>query len=237
MDTHDDSLRSSEREDAPPIPHPDSLELSDDEIRRLQEILNAFGGKQYNFTEAKYRGLELLRLTLMLLDPKGHEHHLRDPLLPPGFPMSPPPPHPAPIPQPFPINLDADHAREIERALRMLEDELRLVKRRPTHWRWALVALYEAVGHTLAQHRPASFLLYSGVRQVSKLFDAVAEEHPEIASARKAVEEVDRLRTTWITRAVTAWPVGSEQLPVIFRDARWVICHLEPASGLDSWDI
>ena len=38
---------------------------------------------------------------------------------------------PPPIPQPFPIKLDADHAKEVERNLGMLADELQWVKRRP----------------------------------------------------------------------------------------------------------
>jgi hypothetical protein len=182
-----------------------------------------------NFTEAKYRGLELLRLTLMLLDPKGYEHHLRNPLLPPGYPMSPPSPDPAPIPQRFPIDLDADHPREIERALKMLEDELRLVKRRPTHWRWALVALYNALGHILALHRPASFLPYTGIGQLTKMFDAVAAERLELSLVRESVELVDQLRTRHITLGVTRWPANLKKLPGVFLDCLRVIhrLHLE----------
>jgi hypothetical protein len=228
MDTHDDSLRSSEGEDAPLIPHLDSLELSDDEIRRLQAILNASGGEQFNFTETKYRGFELLRITLMLLDPKGYEHHLWNPLLPPGFPMSPPSPDPAPIPQRFPINLEADHPREIERALKMLAEELRLVKRRPTHWRWALVVLYNALGHTLAARRPATFLPYTGIGQLTKMFDAVAGEQPELLQVRDSVKTIDRLRTTYITWGVTRWPIGPSELPGMFLDSLGVIRSLEP---------
>lgn len=100
----------------------------------------------------------------------------------------------------------------------MLVDELRWVKRRPTHWRWALVALYNGVGHTLAAHRPTTFLPYTGIGQLSKLFEAVAAEHPEIADGREAVEEIDRLRTVWITKAVERWPAGSELLPRRFLD-------------------
>ena len=51
----------------------------------------------------------------------------------------------------------------MERALKMLAHELHYVKRKPTYWRWALVALYEAVGHALALHRPATFLAYTGL--------------------------------------------------------------------------
>jgi predicted Rossmann fold nucleotide-binding protein DprA/Smf involved in DNA uptake len=75
-----------------------------------------------------------------------------------------------------------------------------------------LVALYNAVGHTLgapAIQRPG---------QVTKLFDAVAAEHPEIAEAKGAVEEVERLRCAWITWGVTDWPVELKKLPGIFLD-------------------
>ena len=65
------------------------------------------------------------------------------------------------------------------------------MEKRPTSWRWALVALYNALGHTLAAHRPASFLPYTGIGQLTKLFEAVSAEHPEIADAREAVERID----------------------------------------------
>jgi len=237
MDTLDDSLRSSDEDQPPLIPHPDSLELSDEEIRRLQEILNRPGGKQFNFTEAKYRGLELLRLGLMLIDPKGYEYHLRHPLPFPGNPIPAPPPDPPPVPQPFPIKLDADHPREIQQALEMLAHELRNVKRRPTHWRWALVALYMALGHTLAMHRPPTFLPYMGIGQLTKLYEAVAAEHPEIADFRPAVEEIDRLRTTWITRAVTGWPVEVKKLPGLFLDGARVIERVDPSDSLGARQI
>lgn len=164
---------------------------------------NAGGGKQFNEVEAKYRGLELLRLTLMALDPRGYDYHLRHPIPFSGTPLPPPPPDSPPTPQPFPIKLDADHAWEIKRALKMLADELQWVKRRPTHWRWALVALYETVGHTLAAHRPVTFLPYTGIGQLTKLFDVVVGEHPELPQVRESVEEIDRLRTTCITWGVT----------------------------------
>jgi hypothetical protein len=229
MDTQDDASRSSEEEQPSLIPHPDSLELSVDEIRRFQEILNAAGGKQYGEVEAKYRGLELLQIVLMLLEPKGYDYHIRHPLPFPGIPLPPPEPDRPPTPQAFPIKLDGDHAKEIDRALKMLADELRSVRRRPTHWRWALVALYDALGHTLAAHRPASFLPYTGLGQLTRLFDAVVEEHPELPQVRASVETVDRLRTTWIARGVTRWPVGlKKELPGVFLDCVRIIGALEP---------
>ena len=115
----------------------------------------------------------------------------------------------------------------------MLEDELRHVKRRPTHWRWALVALYEALGHTLAQHRPPSFLPYTGLGQLTRLFDAVVGEHAELPQVRASVEEIDRLRTTWITRGVTRWPVALKTLSEVFLDCLRVAARLESAMRVE----
>jgi hypothetical protein len=228
MVTLDDSLRSSEEKKQPPlIPHPESLELSDEEVEKLRKILNESSTKEWSFSEAKYRGLELLDLTLMLLDPKGYEQHLQHPSLPPGAPLPPPPPDPVPEPRAFPIRLEADHPREIERALQMLADELRYVKRRPTHWRWALVALHDALGHTLAAHRPSTFLPYTGLGQLTRLFDAVAGEYPDLPQVRTSVQEIDRLRTTYVTWGVTRWPVELKRLPEIFLDCVRVIQRLD----------
>lgn len=225
MITQDDSLRSSDEEPTPLIPHPDSLEISDKEVRRLQQILNSSGGTQYTFDEAKCRGLELLQLTLMASDPKGYEHHLQHAFIPPGL-LMPQTPAALPGPQAFPIPLDGDHQAIIERSLKVLTNELRYVKRRPTHWRWALVAIYDALGHTLAEHLPANFLPYAGLGQLTRLFDAVAAEMPELPQVRSSVELVDRLRTAHITRGVTLWPVRLGQLPDIFADCERVIRRL-----------
>jgi hypothetical protein len=165
----------------------------------------------------------------MVTNPKGYEHHLRHPLPPPGVPFALLPPDSPRTPQAFPIKLDADHTREIERALKMLAHELRFVKRKPTYWRWALVAMYEALGHTLAEHLPATFLPYSGLGQLTKMFDAMAGEHPELPQVRESFEMIERLRTTYITWGVTRWPVDAKkELPGIFLDCLSVIRRLHP---------
>ena len=79
-------------------------------------------------------------------------------------------------------------------------------------------------------HRPASFLPYTGIGQLTKLFDAVVSENPELPQVRASVEEIDRLRTTWITRGVTRWPVSLKNLPGMFVDCLRVIQRLEPAA-------
>lgn len=237
MTTLDDFLRLPIGQRPPLIPDPYSLKLTDDQVREFQTILHDRSQRQWSFEEAKARSLEVLRLVLMLLDGEGYDYHLKNPALPPGAPMPPPPPDPLPTPQPFPIDLEADHQHETELALKMLADELRQVKRRPTHWRWALVALYNALGHTLAAHRPESFLPYGGLGQLTKLFEAVAKVHPEIAPAKKAVEEIDRLRTTWITRAVAAWPVDVNTLPPLFLDSLKLIRALEHPGVSDELEL
>ncbi len=47
---------------------------------------------------------------------------------------------------------------------------------------------------------------------------AVAATMPELPQVRASVEEVDRLRTTYITWGVTRWPVELKRLPGIFGD-------------------
>ena len=69
------------------------------------------------------------------------------------------------------------------------------------------MALYSALGHALAKHRPADFRDDPGLGQLLRLFDAVAKTRPEIREHRKAMAEVERLRCTWITWGVTRWPV------------------------------
>ena len=132
MDHQDDSLPLPEVDGIPFIPDPYSITISDDEVRRLQVILNHGGGEQFSFTDAKYRGLEILRLFFHLLDPAGYAYHLKHPQRPPTARMPEDLPDTPPVPQPAPINLAADHKREIDQALAMLSDELRHVTRRPS---------------------------------------------------------------------------------------------------------
>jgi hypothetical protein len=91
-----------------------------------------------------------------------------------------------------------------------------------------VVALYEALGHSLALRRPDSFLPYEGLGQVSKLFEAVAVEHPAIAPARKAVGGIEQLRCVWITHAVTNWPTRGT-LPPLFVASLNALMALTPS--------
>jgi hypothetical protein len=113
---------------------------------------------ELSFAEAKERELELLRLTLMLVDPDGYAKRLKErPALNRGIIT--PPGAPAPLPTEVALPLEGDHARAIDESLQRLLKELQLVKRRPTAWRWALVALWDALAHAFAAHRPADFHL------------------------------------------------------------------------------
>ena len=183
---------------------------------------------ELSFPEAKERGLELLRLTLMLVDAEGYAKRLKEPpVLNRGLVT--PPVAPAPIPQDVALPLEGDHGRAIEVSLQRLTKELQFVKRRPTAWRWALVALWDALAHALAAHRPAGFAPESGLLELPRLFHAVSREHPELPQVEQSVETINDLRTRHISKGVTRWPVDFKQLPGMFSDCLRVIRRLEPS--------
>lgn len=65
--------------------------------------------------------------------------------------------------------------------------------------------------------------------ELTGLFVAVATEIPKLPQVRAPVEEIERLRTTWITRGPTAWPAELKKLPGIFGDCLRLIRSLTPA--------
>ena len=195
----------------PQLPDEGTFQLSDEEIRRLQKILNDEGGYQYSEIEAKYRGLELLELFRMLVDPKADEERRARALS--GPKMASPAPSPPPTPQPFPIRLDADHRYEMESNLRMLRYELGRVKTFPSSWRWAVVAAYNALGHALAMRHPVP--PRDALHHLLELFDRVAERVPALREKRSAVEQLELLRTTWLQGSVTDWPGSRQELEKI----------------------
>jgi len=228
--TTDTTLPSAPSEELDPlIPHPLELEISDDEVRRFQQIMRETSQVELSFPEAKERGLELLRLTLMLVDPDGYAKRLKEPpVLNRGLvtPIA----SPAPVPAEVALPLEGDHARAIEESLQRLAKELQLVKRRPTAWRWALVALWDALAHALAANRPAGFAPVSGLLELPRLFRAVSAEHPELPQVEQSVETINDLRTRHISRGVTRWPVELKQLPGIFLDCLRVVSRLMTAA-------
>ncbi len=217
----------------PLVPHPLEFELSDEEVRRFQQIMREESKVELSLEEAKQRGLELLRLTLMLVDPDGYAQRLKEsPVLNRGLVT--PRVAAAPIPQEFALPFEGDHVRAIEDDLQHLAKKLQLVKRRPTAWRWALVALWDALAHTLAAHRPAGFRPEAGLRELPRLFRAVSEEHPELPQVGQSIEPINDLRTRHITRGVTRWPVDlKRQLPGAFHDCLRIVGRLEDASVPD----
>ena len=201
-------------------------EISDEEVRRFQQIMRETSRVELTFPEAKERGLELLRLTLMLVDPEGYAKRLKEsPVLNRGLVT--PDVAPAPIPTEVALPLEGDHARAIDESLERLAKELQLVKRRPTAWRWAVVALWDALAHALAAHRPAGFVPESGLRELPRLFSAVSREHPELPQVEQSIERINDLRTRHITKGVTRWPVELKQLPGMFSDCLRVIGRVD----------
>ncbi len=213
------------------MPHPDEIPLTDEAIEKLRNILEHTSGHAWTFTDAKYRGKELIRLALLLMDPAEYARRMKvTPVLNPELKSTAPAPTRAP--QAFPIPLQGYHRRDLDLKLQQVAHELASVKRRPTAWRWAVVALYDALGHALAAHRPENFWLEEALGQLTALFDAVAAERPELPQVRDAIHLVDRLRTTFIADGVTRWPVRLKELPGIFDDCLRVIRRLEPEAGV-----
>lgn len=203
----------------PPVPDDHLFDLSDQEVRRLQKILNSEGGYQYSKIEAKYRGLELLQLFRTLLDPKADEERRRH--FESGPKMVPRPPSPPPEPEAFPIRLDADHAYEVGSNLRMLEYELGRAKQFPSSWRWAVVATYNALGHALMLRHPAG--PKDPLHHLLELFDAATRGKPLIRRSRQSVEQLELIRTAWLPRMMSDWPVTQAQLPQVIRACRETI--------------
>lgn len=230
--TTDHVLPTAPSDEAEPlVPHPLELDLSDGEVRRFQQILREESKLELTFGEARERALEVLRLSLMLVDPDGYARRLKEPPAPYHWATT--PSMPAPIAQGLALPLEGDHARAIEENLERLGRELRLVRRRPTAWRWALVALWDALAHALAANRPAGFRPEGGLRELPRLFHAVCGERPELPQVEQSVETLNDLRTRHITSGVTRWPVDlKRQLPGTFLDCLRVIGRLHPGSKL-----
>src|ERR1043166_148387 len=230
--TQDTPLPRAPLEERDPlIPHPLELEISDEEVRRFQQIMRETSQVELSFPEAKERGLELLRLTLMLVDPDGYAKRLKEPpvlnrgLVPAGF-------APAPTPTEVALPFEGDHARAIDESLQRLAKELPIVKRRPTAWRWALVALWDALAHALAAHRPAGFAFETGLLELPRLFRTVSGEHPELPQVDQTVESINDLRTRHLTKGVTRWPVElKKELQGTCLDCLKVIRRLHPTVG------
>ena len=197
--------------------HPLDLRLTDEAAGELKDILEEMSGHEWSLEDARQRGLELLRLTFLLMDPAEYERRVKDPvILNTGVKMQ--SVVPSRPPQAFPIPLQGNHMRDLDLKLRQVAHELMSVKRRPTSWRWALVSLYDALGHALALHRPETYWPKEDLGQLTALFNAVSAERPELPQVREAVALIDRIRTTFIADGVTRWPVSLKKLPAVFED-------------------
>lgn len=213
------------------MPHPLDLRLSDEAAEGLQAILEEMSGHAWTLDDAKQRGLELLRLAYLLMDPAEYARRIKDPvILDTGVKMQ--PVVPSRPPQAFPIPLQGNHLRDLELKLQQVAHELASVKRRPTSWRWALVCMYDALGHALALHRPETYWPKEDLGQLTALFDAIAAERPELPQVQESIALIDRVRTTYVADGVTRWPVSLKMLPAVFEDCLRVIRRLVPEAGV-----
>lgn len=225
MTTLDETLSSPDDTHLPQIPDPFSLQLTEEAVLELQRILEQETGHSWTLAETRQHGLELMRLTFLMLDPEGFTHWMENPPAPIGFVLETPVPRPDPVPRPYPIDFDADHEWEIERNLRMVADELKYVKRRPGNWRWAIVALYNALGHALAMHIPTGRRPEPDVGQLMVLFDIVSKTHGSIAPDRYSVLQLNLIRTKWIAEPIARWPINAGLSP-LFERCEACICAL-----------
>lgn len=193
-------------------------DLSDEDVREFQTIMREESMVELSFEEAKARGVELIRLFRMFMDRSGHTGAARSSVSERFAP---------PLPEAMMLPVGSDHQAVIKEKLERLEQELRLVKHRPTAWRYALVALWDALAHALVAHRPSGFEMGHGFGALTRLFRAIAAERPELPQVEKSIEAIDDLRTRHIHQGVTRWPVALQQLPGIFLDCLRVIQRLE----------
>lgn len=158
---------------------------------------------ELTFGEARERALEVLRLSLMLVDPDGYAQRMKEPPVLNRWATA--PAMPVPVAQHLALPLEGDHARAIEENLERLGRELRLVKRRRTAWRWALVALWGAMAHALAAKRPAGIRAEAGPRKLPRIFRAAGGERPELPQAKRSME---LLNTCGRSASRGEWPGG-----------------------------
>jgi hypothetical protein len=136
---------------------------------------------------------------------------------------------PRPVPQPFPIRLDLPHLREVRDHLKIVRDGLIQVQQRPTSWRWVFVGLYKVLGHALAlalqpaPPRPEG----EGFGHLTALYREARRRWPHLPNSQEAVEEIEKIRTTYVTYPVREWPMGKEKLPVLLARA-WLLLRSLP---------
>lgn len=224
--TISDSVAHPE-EAEPRIPHPLELELSDEEVRRFQALIQKPGHPDVSLEEARAAALEMLRLFLLLLAPKRYEALMKEaPVINRHFVT---PPSPAPSVYAVPLPLDGDHREAIEQNLQQIQSQMRFVGRRPTAWRWVVLATWNALAHALAIERPIGYLPRPGTDQLPQLFRAVCTVRPELPQVGRAIEALNEIRTGHFARGVTRWPVNLKtELPGIVEDRLRVVRRMCP---------
>lgn len=211
----DGVLSSPDRASTDATPHaPRSpVGISDEAVAEFQKLMREECGVEMTLEQARKRGSQLVELYRLLLDPEGYERRTTG-IAATNHTVYPVDRPRAPEPSAFPIPLDRDDIHEIRSNLALVVDELGKTKQRPNSWRWAVVALYNVLGHCLVRRRriPAR----DPLRHLMELFDAVAEGDPEMRSYREAVQTLERLRTTWVPYGVERWPIGRADLRRLF---------------------
>jgi len=188
--------------------------LSDEDVLEFQRIIAKATGEHLSFEAARLRALELLDLFYLIHDPEGWEQRRSDFIHGYDLPrMGSLDTTPVLHPRPAPLDLQADHREKLGRALVMIGNGRHWVRARPTTWRYAVIALYEAVGHalvlTLGVEVPDPG---DGLHHLTPLYDAALGK----GSKREAIEQLEVLRTTYLPVAVSNWIVQSKDLPRLF---------------------
>lgn len=200
---HDGSLSS------PPLPPLYSSTLTDADVVELQQLLRLHSGLELTLDQARDAGRRILQLTQAIVDPR-----VFDPNAPSHDVVPSAPPRRNTTPYPVPIPLDRDHPAEVLKDLKLLVGELRQLPSERSSWRWVVIALHGAVGHTLAlvlgtgAPRPAP----SGLGHLAALYAAARTRWPKLPDCGSELEDLEMIRTRFLPFMVGEWPITRDQL-------------------------
>lgn len=190
-----------------------SLQLSPDEIKEFQQLVEQHAGLTLPEADAATLAAQLLQALAVVRDAQRQAAN------------------PA----------DAPHdLREVTLHLRKLRHELELVPEYPSSWRWAVMALHEALTIALQLNVPAAV----ADEPLPALFRRVEQDHPELPQVIRSIELMHRLRTRQIVEGVHRWRIPDITLRVMCADCLRVIRRLEEGQApevekvldvLESW--
>ena len=183
--------------------------LTDGEIQEFKQLVSAHSKATLSDTEARELSHQLLSILSTVRDVQLAEVRKRE------------------VAEVQAQSSDA-RLRELRLSLRRLQHELESVAQHPSNWRWAVIALHEALAQALELQLPNT----GKDRPLPEQFHLVEQEHPELPQVQASIEMIDRLRTKHITAGVPSWPVSQAKLPGVVLDCLRVIERLE--SGLET---